>query len=240
MTTPEPQDPTEDDAELSALLRGHASRHAAGPALRASIQTQVALAEAGRAPLSRESGLRAWFTGWRDALAGFAAGVVCAVPLVLLSPLSAWRAPPTAGLQAAVLHPAELVASHVRALSAGPLYQVASSDRHTVKPWFQGKLDYAPPVLDLSAEGFPLAGGRVEPLHGQATAALAYMRRLHVIDVYVRPSTEPAIAPTLQTERGFHVLTWRVGGMQCWAVSDVEAGELQQFAAAWQARTAGP
>ncbi|GAA0750559.1 anti-sigma factor [Ideonella azotifigens] len=246
--TPDPHHPPEDEpdakqnAELSALLRRHASRHTAGNPLRAAIQTQVALADASRPPrhAPRLSGLRRWVSGWRGPAIGFAAGLACALPVAMLLPAGALRLPANGGFQAAVLHPAELVASHVHALSAGPLYQVASSDRHTVKPWYQGKLDYAPPVPDLSAQGFPLAGGRIEALHGEATAVLAYMRRLHVIDVYVRPSTEPAAAPSLQTERGFHVLTWRVGGMQCWAVSDVEAGELQQFAAAWRARSAGP
>ncbi|HSI47021.1 MAG TPA: anti-sigma factor [Ideonella sp.] len=238
---PHPEREDEQDAELSALLRQHASRHTAGGALRAAIHTQVALADASRAAAkpSRWRALRDGLgaTAWHKPALAFALGLACALPL------SQWHRianPPAVAAAEQPIQPAELVASHVRALGGGPLYQIASSDRHTVKPWYQGKLDYAPPVPDLSQQGFPLAGGRIEALHGEATAVLAYMRRLHVIDVYVRPSTEPAAVPELRTERGFHVVQWRNGGMQCWAVSDLEAAELQKFAAEWQAKTIGP
>ena len=123
----------------------------------------------------------------------------------------------------------------MRALGGGPLIEVASSDRHTVKPWFQGRLDYAPPVPDLAAEGFPLVGGRVQGLRGRNVAALVYGRDLHRLNVYVWPADR--VQP-LQTSvlKGFHLAQWSDGAMQVWVVSDVEAGEVARFAAAWRAR----
>ena len=131
--------------------------------------------------------------------------------------------------------PDELVADHVRALQVGPLTEVVSSDRHTVKPWFQGRLDYAPPVFDLADDGFPLVGGRIEHLRGQAVAVLAYSHRLHVIDVFVWPA-DAVVAPTREQRKGFNVVRWSDGAMQVWVVSDADRAEIERFAQAWQRR----
>ena len=213
-----------DDRELSARIRQHATRHVAPDALRAAIRTQVALAEAGRHTTPRRRAAWREF-GWRTATVGFALGLLCA--LFVVPPLQRLGEPVDA----------ELVAGHVRALRMGPLIEVASSDRHTVKPWFQGRVDYAPPVFDLGAEGFPLLGGRIEHLRGDAVVTLTYNSNRHVIDLFVLPSAERA-APARSVRRGFNVLHWADGSMQYWAVSDVERAELQRFAALWQQRAA--
>jgi anti-sigma factor RsiW len=130
---------------------------------------------------------------------------------------------------------AELAGDQVRSLLPGRLVDVASSDRHNVKPWFAGKLDFSPPVPDLSPEGFPLVGGRVEVLSGQKAAALVYTRRLHVINVYVRPAAGvPAEASTLTS--GFHIRHWNQGEMSFWAVSDLAPNELDAFIALFRQR----
>jgi anti-sigma factor RsiW len=120
------------------------------------------------------------------------------------------------------------VADHVRVLKTGQLFQVASSDRHTVKPWFQGKLDYAPPVVDLEADGFPLLGGRVEQVAGGPVAALAYKSKLHIVNVFVWP-TDSKIQPQLTQRSGFNLQHWSDGAMQVWVVSDLEAVEMERF-----------
>ena len=132
---------------------------------------------------------------------------------------------------------AELVADHVRALQLGPLIEVVSTDRHTVKPWFQGRLDYAPPVFDLAAQGFPLMGGRIEHLRGNAIAALAYARNRHVVDVFVWPSAAQSV-PLRSQHKGFNVLHWADGSMQYWAVSDLERTEMERFAQLWREQAA--
>jgi anti-sigma factor RsiW len=130
----------------------------------------------------------------------------------------------------------DVVAAQIRANLPGHLTDVVSSDRHTVKPWFSGKIDYSPPVFDLSDSGFPLEGGRLDYVGGRTVAALVYRRRQHILGVYVWPaagSSEPASS----TENGFHVLAWTAGGMAFWAVSDIDPTELARLAALIRERT---
>src|SRR5262245_12523671 len=225
-----------DDPKLSAHIRRFATRHAAPDRLRANVLAQVALDDAGRATQPRTvHARRRWSLfgdgrlamNWRPATVGFALGLVCTViAFPLLQRLSAG-----ASLDA------ELVADHVRALRTGPLTQVVSTDRHTVKPWFQGRVDYAPPVFDFASSGFPLRGGRIEHVRGNAVATLAYSRDLHQIDLFVWPSDKKAL-PIRVVNRGFNIVHWSDGSMQYWAVSDVEAAELERLAQLWQARVA--
>jgi anti-sigma factor RsiW len=130
----------------------------------------------------------------------------------------------------------EVIDGHVRSLMADHLFDVQSTDQHTVKPWFLGKLDFSPPVSDLASIGYPLVGGRLEYLGGHPAAALVYERRRHTINVFVSPEHEGAADPATATSvRGFHVHHWVHGGMSYWAVSDLNDAELIEFVRALQA-----
>lgn len=127
----------------------------------------------------------------------------------------------------------ELVADHLRSLQPGHLTDVASSDRHNVKPWFSGRIEYAPTVPDLSAEGFPLTGGRIDRLDKRTVAALVYQRRLHVINVFVLvgETIPPGIT---RSEKGYNLRSWTKGDLSYYAVSDLAGDELNQFVALMQ------
>ncbi len=126
----------------------------------------------------------------------------------------------------------ELVSNHIRSLLATHLVDVVSSDQHTVKPWFDGKVDFAPEVRDLSSAGFPLEGGRLDYLHGRTVVALVYRRNKHPINLFIEPTaTRDHIDPTTSTRRGYNLLHWTRNGMDYWAVSDLNSAELREFAA---------
>ncbi|MFL6515226.1 MAG: anti-sigma factor family protein [Chthoniobacterales bacterium] len=125
----------------------------------------------------------------------------------------------------------DVISDHVRSLLATHLVDVPSSDQHTVKPWFNGKVDFAPEVRDFSAQGFPLVGGRLDYLHGKTVAALVYRRNQHPINVLIAPAPgEVDLSPTALTRRGYNVIRWRKQQMEFWAVSDLNANELRQLA----------
>ncbi|HZC65855.1 MAG TPA: anti-sigma factor [Candidatus Dormibacteraeota bacterium] len=155
-----------------------------------------------------------------------------AASILLVAGISwyAWPRPHT-NTTSATFTAAEMIDAHIRSLQPGHLTDVASTDQHTVKPWFTGKLDFAPPVKDYADEGFPLIGGRLDVLAGRNVAAIVYTRRKHIINVFVLPTKEPDTPihpPGLR--QGYQWLHWRRQGMEYCAVSDVSLSDLNELA----------
>jgi len=163
----------------------------------------------------------------RAAVFAAAAVVVLAAGLGLDT---VWR--PAASTQPSTLE--AVVDGHVRSLMADHLFDVQSTDQHTVKPWFLGRIDFSPPVTDLASIGFPLIGGRLDYVGGRPAAALVYQRARHTINVFVMPKSGAEQEPDTRAVRGFHVIHWVKAGMSFWAVSDLNQTELAEFARALQ------
>ena len=250
MNSPKSDDlPGELPPDLSREIRQQITRHQAPPALRRRIHFMLDQHPAPAAPrgagnwLRRGSGswawraprqwLGQWFGHWLGIGASFACGALLAVAVVR------YQASGQANENFAQQFEQQLVASHVRSLMAAHKTDVASSDQHTVKPWFIGKLDYAPVVLDLAREGFPLIGGRLDYVDGRAIAALVYLRSGHVINLFVRPEGDTHRLRTGQYARqGYNLLGWTESSMQFWAVTDASANELSQFMGAMRLASA--
>ncbi len=123
----------------------------------------------------------------------------------------------------------QVVSSHIRSLLANHLTDVASSDQHTVKPWFSGKLDFAPVVKDFASQGFPLTGGRLDYLDNRRVAALLYKRHQHTINLFLWPTSQSDSEPETLAIKGYNIVHWTQSGMTYWAISDVNASELKDF-----------
>lgn len=210
---------------LRSTLRRDAGYHRAPPELRERLRFALRSETKGvMRPRAR------WPGRWNAGLA-VAAAVVLSVSVALYIALPT----PQDRLEN------EIVASHVRSLMANHLSDVASSDQHTVKPWFNGKLDYSPPVNDLTAQGFPLIGGRLDYLDGRPVAALVYRHRLHMINLFAWPATDAHERKRqVLSRQGYNLLRWTHGGMEFWAVSDLNEAELTKFADEISASTAPP
>lgn len=163
---------------------------------------------------------------WRS-LRAFGAGAALAASLLLLL-----RPAADSGLEDIV------VGEHVRSLQADHLLDVVSTDQHTVKPWFNGRLDFVPPVKDFAADGFPLAGARLDYFAGRTVAALVYHRRSHPINVFIWPAghADEGKVRSCSTRTGYHLCSWRREDMIFWAISDLNASELEQFTELWNAK----
>jgi len=132
----------------------------------------------------------------------------------------------------------EIVSAHLRSLQPGHLIDVVSTDQHTVKPWFNGKLDVSPPVIDLTAQGFTLIGGRLDYVDARAIGAVVYKRRAHVINLFVAQTSSMARKPAkMETVQGFNIRRWSDRGLNYWAVSDIGADELAEFGEKFEAAT---
>jgi anti-sigma factor RsiW len=211
--------------KLQAALADPALRHRAPAALRGRVD--AALAEAAGPARASARPHRTVGGPW---LAGGAFTAVAASILLLF----AMPQFTTIAMQD------QLVASHVRSLLANHLTDVATSNRHVVKPWFNGRIDFAPPVVELADRGFPLVGGRLDYLGGRVVPALVYRRNLHTINLFVMPKGRFA-SPVDFTARkdGYSLVRWTDGGLEYWAVSDVEPGDLEAFHRAFAAAAKG-
>jgi anti-sigma factor RsiW len=130
----------------------------------------------------------------------------------------------------------DVLSAHLRSLQGAHLTDVQTSDQHTVKPWFNGKLDVAPPVVDLTSHDFRLIGGRLDYVDGKAVASIVYQRRKHVINLFIAPgATSERHSAKLEKKQGFNIRSWNARGLEFWAVSDIDAGELQEFGAEFEA-----
>jgi anti-sigma factor RsiW len=205
--------------EMSTAIAGADLHYAAPASLRRRIEASLPPVQATTPAPSR-----------RSVLKGFAMG-------------SAVSAIAATGLVAIVLRnddeariDSEIVSAHLRSLQAGHLTDVISTDQHTVKPWFNGKLDVAPPVIDLTAQGFTLIGGRLDYVDARPIGAIVYRRRQHVINLFVAQtaSTENRAAK-METIQGFNIRRWSDRGLNYWAVSDIAADELAEFGEKFEA-----
>jgi anti-sigma factor RsiW len=200
---------------LRGAIRERVPRERASPQLRRRV---AALARPQPAP------------GWRALAASVAVAFVAgsAATFVALGPGGQGPAPVAP----------QLVASHMRALMASQPFDIASSDRHTVKPWFNGKLPESPRVVDLASQGFPLAGGRIDVIGLTPVPTLVYRHRLHVISLTALPARLGATPP--RAIDGYNIVDWTDGDISYWAVSDVSALDLEDFARAFRAGEAEP
>jgi anti-sigma factor RsiW len=212
------------EEELQRLSRQVAAlgREPVPEGLAADVRRRIA-GDAAEAPAPRYGGLLG-VLGGRSRLAQAAALLIACIVTAGATAYVMARLDRRAALER------DVFAAHVRSLLQDSPTQVASSDTHTVKPWFAGRLDFAPTVRDLAAEGFPLVGARLDYIGERRVAALVYRRRLHVVNVFVWPSPDAADSPPRAlTERGYNLLTWARGGVAYWAISDLGMDELRQL-----------
>jgi anti-sigma factor (TIGR02949 family) len=169
-----------------------------------------------RTPVTIDSASHA--SSWR--WLALAAGFVLAATLV-------WKLiPGPHGDSSEATYASAIVDAHLRSLQPGHLEDVISTDQHTVKPWFDGKIDFAPPVRDFASDGFPLLGGRLDVVHGRTVAVLVYGRRKHVINVFIWPAAQGDSPPQSGSQLGYNWVDWRKSGMELCAVSDANAADL--------------
>jgi anti-sigma factor RsiW len=202
---------------LRARLRDADLYAPAPPSLRRAVRERLEPPPGEGAASAPRRGRGRWLA------AAAAATLLATAPWLILR--DARRDPAEGTLAAAALD------AHLRSLQLGHLTDVVSTDAHTVKPWFEGKLSYSPPVVDLATEGFPLIGGRLDVVEGRTVAALVYGRRKHILSVFVWPAGgAPETAPRSDARLGYGWIQWSHSGMQYWVVSDLSPAELGELA----------
>lgn len=201
---------------LTQALRSNSLRYASPASLRSRIDRAIPVPAAG--------------TSRRSLLQGFALGsVMSAIAATGLAVVIVGQGGDDRLLS-------EAVSAHLRSLQPDRLTDVVSTDQHTVKPWFNGRIDLAPPVIDLTMQGFRLVGGRLDYIDGRPVAAIVYRRRMHVINVFVMQSVgAAAAAPRLESFQGFNILRWSDQGLSLLAVSDLNQDELKEFGTKFEA-----
>jgi len=178
-----------------------------------------------------------WRESWKNFFGGFAVGTALSAAVAASLVIAVVRNDQNQQIAS------DVVSAHLRSLQAGHLTDVETSDQHTVKPWFNGKLDVAPPVIDLTAQGFTLIGGRLDYINGQPVASIVYRRRKHVINLFVGEPLGATIHGVKdEIVQGFNIRHWSELGLDLWAVSDIDAGELDEFGRKFTAalHTPGP
>ena len=198
-------------------------KEAAPAHLRNRIEAALAV-PAATISAPRQSWLASARASWKNFFGGFAVGTALSAAVAASLVIAVVRNDQNQQIAS------DVVSAHLRSLQAGHLTDVETSDQHTVKPWFNGKLDVAPPVIDLTAQGFTLIGGRLDYINGQPVASIVYRRRKHVINLFVAQQLGAAVHGVKdETVQGFNIRHWSESGLDLWAVSDIDAGELDEF-----------
>jgi anti-sigma factor RsiW len=214
---------------LRAAMAGAGLREAAPAHLRSRIEAlfpapapaPAAAVTPAAASVTREGPISRW---WQSFLGGFSVGAALSAAVAAMLVIGVFGSDPNQQVAD------EVVSAHIRSLQAGHLMDVVTSDQHTVKPWFNGKLDVAPPVIDLTAQGFTLLGGRLDYIDGEPVASVIYQRRKHVINLFVAQRLGAARATVMdKTIQGYNVRHWTEQGLDFWAVSDLAGDELDEF-----------
>ena len=206
-------------AALSDKIRSQARYHTASPALTDRVRTASAPATLGQ-PVTKFPN-RSFFSGWVPTTGA-------AAMAILLAGVALWQ---FTGRNLETRLSNEMLSSHIRSTLSQQPFDIASADRHTVKPWFHGKLNFAPPIIDLSAQGFVLLGGRMDFVDGRTVPVIVYGRRKHVVNLYVWPNPGHADQPPKPSSlNGYNLIGWQRDGMRLSAISDLAAEELGEFA----------
>ena len=211
-----------EQVQVSALIKNNAKYFEAAPQftkrLEASLPADLTKATQQKSP----NGF--WNFNWLNAWGS--SGVVMTSLLAIVWSTSLFFATPSAQDKLTK----ELISSHVRSLEVDHLSDVISTDQHTVKPWFNGKLDYSPPIIDLASTGFPIEGGRLDYINGKTVAVIIYRHNKHPINLFVWPSASSNSTVHASTRNGYNLAHWETNGMNYWAVSDLDAEKLTDFA----------
>lgn len=207
------------EQEMVALIQSETPHFKASPFLKTRI----------RAALRAEKLVVERIPFWRDMRSAWVFGMAIAVSIFMFL-YAFWN-------EQAPLLAQDAVANHIRSLQVNHLMDVASTDQHTVKPWFAGKLDYSPQVVDLAPSGYPLIGGRLDVLGHRNVAAIIYQRRKHYINLFIWPSDTESLHGRFYELNGYHVLGWTKSGMNYLAVSELGEKELREFVGMVQDQT---